>query len=41
MKNLRQYEDFTNSEFDSLEKSKVFEGHFPHGSSVRAVAHYS
>ena len=41
LKNLRQYEDFTNPKYDSPEKSKVFEGHFPHGSSVRAIAHYS
>jgi hypothetical protein len=39
--NLRQYEDFSNPKFDNMEKSKVFEGHFPHGSSVRALAHYS
>lgn len=41
MKNLRQYENFSNPKYDNLEKSKVFEGHFPHGSSVRAIAHYS
>jgi hypothetical protein len=41
LKGLRQYEDLTNSEIDNPEKSKVFEGHFPHGSSVRAVAHFS
>lgn len=41
LSNLRQYEDLTNSEIDDPEKSKVFEGHFPHGSSIRAIVHYS
>lgn len=41
LQNLRQYEDFSNPKYDNMEKSKVFEGHFPHGSSVRALAHYS
>lgn len=41
LKGLRQYENFSNPKYDNLEKSKVFEGHFPHGSSVRAIAHYS
>lgn len=26
---------------ENNERQKVFEGHFPHGSSVRAVMHYS
>jgi pimeloyl-ACP methyl ester carboxylesterase len=37
---LRKYEDLTNPEYDNIEKSKVFEGHFPHGASVRSVSHF-
>lgn len=31
----------SNQKIDNPEKAKVFEGHFPHGSSVRALAHYA
>lgn len=41
LSNLRQYEDMSNQKMDNPEKAKVFEGHFPHGSSVRALAHYA
>ena len=41
LSNLRQYEDLSNKEIDDPLKAKVFEGHFPHGSSIRAIVHYS
>lgn len=37
---LRNYEDLTNPKYDNIEKSKVFEGHFPHGASTRSLAHW-
>ena len=41
---MRKYyniSDMINQEIDDPEVSKVFEGHWPHGSSVRAVMHWS
>jgi hypothetical protein len=31
----------TNDLYDDEEKTKVFEGHFPHGASVRSFAHFA
>ena len=41
LKNLRNFENLTNDLYDDQEKAKVFEGHFPHGASVRSFAHFS
>ena len=37
---LRRYEDLSNPKYDNIEVSKMFEGHFPHGASVRSIIHY-
>ena len=31
----------SNEEVDDSVKSKIVEGHFPHGASLRSLAHYS
>lgn len=41
LNNLRNHEKLSNDAIDNAERAKVFEGHFPHGSSIRAVVHYS
>lgn len=39
--NLRNFENLSNDLYDDKDKSQVFEGHFPHGTSVRTFSHFS